>query len=348
MLKRVLVVGLGSIGKRHVRLVREIVPNVTVVGLSRQSLIELKKCGIDDCVTSIEEALKFRPQAAVIANPSSEHVRAALPLAEASVHLLIEKPISNTVAGVPQLIDVCRSRGNILLVGYNLRFMRSLQFFRETLQEKHIGKVLSVRAEIGQFLPTWRPGADYRQGVSARAELGGGVLLELSHEIDYLRWLFGEVEWVSAVQRRQSRLEIDVEDTAHLIFGFSSTPGDAALVGTLNMDFIRHDATRTCTAIGETGTLRWNALSGTVESFEPGREGWRLMYSEELPKEASYLAEWRHFLACISEGIAPAVSGADALAVLQTIEAARQSSAKETVTYISRDDKRPGGRGISI
>ena len=77
-----------------------------------------------------------------------------------------------------------------------------------------------LRCEIGQYLPLWRPGSDYRLGVSANRALGGGVLLELSHELDYLRWIFGDVDWVQASLERQSALEIDVEDTAHLLLSF--------------------------------------------------------------------------------------------------------------------------------
>ena len=99
----------------------------------------------------------------------------------------------------------------VLAIGYNLRFLSSLQKFKSILDDKIIGDVWSVRSEVGQFLPSWRPNSDYRKGVSAQYALGGGVLLELSHDIDYLRWIFGEVAWVQAVLAQQSDLEIDVE-----------------------------------------------------------------------------------------------------------------------------------------
>ena len=112
---------------------------------------------------------------------------------------------------------------------------------------------MSVRCEISHYLPSWRPECDYRQGVSGRGELSGGALLELSHEIDYLRWIFGEAVWVNATLSRQSRLEIDVEDTAHLVIGFAPDNGGRQLIASVNMDFIRHDNTRLCIAIGEKG-----------------------------------------------------------------------------------------------
>ena len=100
--------------------------------------------------------------------------------------------------GVDDLLGTVRARGVICQVGYNLRYLPSLSRFRDLINEGLVGGPLSVRCEIGQYLPNWRPDTDYRTGVTARSDLGGGVLLELSHEIDYLRWIFGEVEWVSS------------------------------------------------------------------------------------------------------------------------------------------------------
>ena len=324
MLERLLIVGLGSIGRRHARLARSLVPGTQIAVLRRADSGESEP-SIDRCFTSLAAALEFRPQAAVIAGPATHHVETASALARAGAHLLVEKPISDTNRGVTELIADCRSRGLTLMTGYNLRFLPSLRRFRELVAARRIGRVLSVRAEVGQFLPQWRPQSDYRQTVSAKASLGGGVLLEVSHEIDYLRWIFGEVSWVSAVLRKQSQLEIDVEDTAHLVLGFK---GDVAqpVVAALSMDFVRHDTTRMCTAIGETGSLRWNAIAGTVEVFEPGAAAWQCLSTDAPQRDESYVAQWRHFLECIASNISPAVSGEDGLQVVRIIEAARESS----------------------
>lgn len=215
----------------------------------------------------------------------------------------------------------------VLLTGYNLRFLPSLQTFRELLHANTIGTPISVRCEIGQYLPNWRPNLDYRHSVSAQRALGGGALLELSHELDYLRWIFGEVEWVSASLSRQSTLEIDVEDTAHLTLGFAGVDGAQTLVGTLNLDFIRHDTTRLCTAIGKSGSLRWNGLTGTVELYEAGANNWREIYKHQHVRDESYLAEWEHVLSCMQGTALPLITGTDGLQVLRIVKAARTASA---------------------
>lgn len=273
----------------------------------------------------MDESIKFAPHIAVIANPATFHMHTAQLLAEAGVHLLIEKPLSANVDGVQQLIDSCSAHKTTVLTGYNLRFLLSLQRFRDLLNIGSIGRVLSVRCEIGQYLPTWRPEIDYRQCVSAQRKLGGGALLELSHEIDYLRWIFGEVIWVNATLSQQSDLQIDVEDTAHLIMGFAAVSG-RQLIATVNLDFIRHDTTRLCTAIGEQGSLRWNGLTGVVEHFEIGAKEWHELFRHQQQRDDSYLAEWQHFLHCVNAKAKPLVSAEDGLKALQIIDAARHSS----------------------
>lgn len=338
MLERLLIVGLGSIGARHAKLARELLPNLEITVLRHGRCPEKDEYGIDYCVNSLSDALRHNPQAAVIANPATLHLETAIPLARAGVHLLMEKPIADATYGVAELIELCRLHRLVLMTGYNLRFLPSLLRFRELLREESVGRVLSVRAEIGQFLPTWRPNSDYRQNVSAKAALGGGVLLELSHDIDYLRWLFGEVQWVSAFQRKQSDLEIDVEDIAYLTLGFECSDRATALVASLNMDFLRHDTTRCCTVIGDKGSLRWNALTGTVDLFEPGAHAWQILFSHQHRRDESYSAQWRHFLNCISGTETPLVSGEDGLGVLRIIEAARRSSTRGAIEMVNNSD----------
>ena len=324
LISRILIIGLGSIGKRHLRLARELMPKADIRVMRHLATNEVPEYA-NGCFFNIEDSVAFAPQIAVIASPAPFHISAAQTLAEAGAHLLIEKPLSNSLNSISQLIQTCHKQGVVMSVGYNLRFFLSLQRFRKFLGDGIIGKVLSVRCEIGQYLPSWRESTDYRKGVSARHELGGGVLLELSHELDYLRWIFGEVEWVKATLSRQSRLEIDVEDTAHLTLGFLSDLDGHRLIGTVNLDFIRHDPIRLCLAIGEKGSLRWNGLMGVVELCEAGSIEWQELFRHLERRDESYMAEWLNFLESIEARETPMTDGADGLKVMEVIEAARQS-----------------------
>ena len=334
-INRILIAGLGSIGKRHLRLARELLPKADIRILRHHATSEVPEFS-NGCFFNIEEAIVFAPQIAVIASPAPFHIATAQYLAEAGVHLLIEKPLSAVLDGVTQLLETCQKQGTVLLTGYNLRFLPSLQRFRDLLGENVIGKVLSVRCEIGQYLPSWRPDSDYRQGESARHELGGGALLELSHELDYLHWIFGEVDWVKATLCRQSSLEIDVEDTVHLTLGFSPTTDGHQLIGTVNLDFVRHDTTRLCTAIGESGSLRWNGITGEVAMYEVGAKEWCELFSHPHQSDDSYRAEWKNFIACVTEHQMPLITGKDGLKVLQIIAASRNSAASGGLVSVTQ------------
>lgn len=327
MTQRVLIVGYGSIGQRHLRIVRETSPQSDVRVLRREP--GATAAGADGCFSSLDEALAFAPQVAIIANPAPFHVRVALALARRGCHLLVEKPLSDTPEGVSELLTAAEECGIVLQVAYNLRFSPSLRDFRKWVHSVRVGRILSIRCETGQHLETWRPGTDYRLGVSACRDLGGGVLLELSHELDYLRWIFGDIDWVGAWMGRQSALEINVEDTAHLLLGVRNNR--AALnacgpVASLSLDFLRRDTTRRCIAIGEVGSLAWDGITGSVKLLGGASSAEPEVLSAQPPvRDETYREQWWHFLSCIENKSSPLVGGSDGLAVLELVKAARQS-----------------------
>jgi len=323
---RVLIVGHGSIGKRHLRLARTLLPHADIRVLRRRGACPVPD-GANGCFTELSEALAFGPQVAVIANPAPFHLAAAGPLVRSGAHILVEKPLSSSFEGVAEFLTDARLRGRVVLVGYNLRYLPSLQKFRDLLAQNHVGRVLSVQCEVGQYLPSWRPGIDYRESVSARKELGGGVLLELSHELDYLRWIFGEVDSVAAALGQRSDLEIDVEDHAHLILGMGNRADGPQVIVSVNLDFFRRDPTRMCTVVGERGSLRWNGLTGTVEHFAASGNDWSKVYEYQAGRDETYQAEWKDFLSAVQEGMPVLVSGEDGLAVLRIVDAAFRSAA---------------------
>lgn len=320
--KRILLVGLGSIGQRHLRLLRYRHPDADIRVLRHRQVGDAPGFA-NGFFYDVGAALDFSPECAVIANPAPFHLAIARQLAEKGCHLLIEKPLSACSQGIIEFKEIVERSGVIVQVGYNLRFLPSLQEFRRLLNSEIVGQVFSVRCEIGQYLPSWRPGTDFKEGVSAQKDLGGGVLLELSHELDYLSWIFGNPSWVSAWTGQLSGLALMVEDTAHLTIGFA----DERRVAALNMDFSRHDTTRQCLAIGTAGTLRWNAITGTVERFSPTHDGWEVLYEHHPARDESYRKQWECFLQSIQSGIQPE-PGIDAGAVVvRMVEAAKMSAA---------------------
>lgn len=331
-IKKILIVGNGSIGRRHQSIARKFFPSADIRVLS-QSRLSNQTSDVNGLFHELEEAVHFGSQIAVIANPSNMHIEIAKILAKEGTHLLIEKPISNEIQGVEELLKICKNNKVTLLIGYNLRFLNSLNCFKRAIDQNIIGSVLSIRCEVGQYLPLWRTVKNYQDSVSAQRKLGGGVLLELSHEIDYLSWIFGEIEWVYSVISKYSNLEIDVEDCAYILMGFKKFFSQDQLIGNVTMDFIRHDTTRYCTAIGEAGTLRWDAINSKVALLESGETSWIDLFNAG-EENNSYEAEWRHFLEIVEINGAPIVSGFDALSTLKIIEAIKISSKKKKRIFI--------------
>lgn len=168
-----------------------------------------------------EEADALRPDIAFIANPTHLHIPASLACARTGAHLFLEKPIGHTREGLPELLDCVRSRGLTAYVAYNLRFHPVI----ETLKEMIAGKeVASVEVVCTSYLPDWRPGRNHLDAYSAKSAMGGGVLLDLSHELDYIDHIFGPVLSIQGEFGRRSDVTTDAEDFALLEVGTPSVP----------------------------------------------------------------------------------------------------------------------------
>jgi predicted dehydrogenase len=326
-IERVLVVGLGSIGRRHLALTRELLPDARILVLRRAPASDSPP-EADGVLTSLSDATAFAPQLSIVANPAPFHLPVAMALAQAGSHLLVEKPVAVTSEGVTELMTLTARCQLRLQIAYNLRFLKSLRCFREYVRSGRIGQVHSIRCEVGQYLPSWRLERDYRETVSAQRALGGGVLLELSHEIDYLRWIFGDVEWVQGTLLRQSQLEIDVEDSVHLMLGFVAPPGERQAVASVALDFIRRDTTRYCLAMGSEGSVRWDAISGKLVHYVTDTGEWLEVFSHLPERNETYKLQLENMINGIASGEEPLVGGADGLAVMNIIEAIRLSSSQ--------------------
>ena len=160
---------------------------------------------------------------------------------------------------------------------------------------------------------------------SSKKKLGGGVLLELSHEIDYLTWIFGEALSVNASLLKQTNLVNDVEDFANLLITSDCKFALKPLPISLQMDMYRHDFTRYCLAICEDGSLKWDGLSGKVELLRRGNRQPEILFAESTPHENTYLAQLGVLFGSMKNNDAPVATGKDGLAVLEVIEAARIS-----------------------
>lgn len=242
---RALVIGYGSIGARHARLLNEIGCEMAVV--SRRP-VDYPACFADVAVAVRE----LKPDYAVVANATSEHHQAVAELASAgfSGSLLIEKPVLDQVRELPT------SGFRQVFVAYNLRFHPIISRLHELVRDE---EVLTVNAYVGQYLPDWRPGSDYRLSYSASAARGGGVLRDLSHELDYLHWCFGGWRAVTALGGHVSRLEIDSDDAFTLTMRLDRCP-----IAVVQMSYLDRVVRRQITVNTARHTYSADLVAGTL------------------------------------------------------------------------------------
>lgn len=326
-----LVIGSGSIARRHMMNIRELFPSVRVGCVSASGrALNAEEVGIDTIVyESIELALLDSPMLAIVASPAPFHVKQTLQLVEAGVPVLVEKPLSNSMFEFAAEGGALLQYEDKIEVGYNLRYMPSAIKLKSLLDERFLGKIYNVIVEVGQYLPHWRPQSDYRENVSARKALGGGVLLELSHELDYLKWLFGKFSTAYCVSRNSGALEIDVEDHVDAILVNSN-----GLVANLHMDFLQRTPARTCKIIGEHGTLIWDLLCNRIVLFKERDVEIVLFNEPSYDRNQMYKDEFVHF-SKVARGLCqPFVNLKDALETLVLIDALKRSSASQEIVKI--------------
>lgn len=327
---RVLIVGRGSIGRRHYNLAKSLFPQATIAVFSISSdqddfpLMLHTKCEISE----------FKPEISVIANTADLHLEFAIFLAELNSHLFIEKPISINSVGIEILCGEIERRKLQVVVGYNLLYLPSLRLLHSLLADQSIGRILDVRVQVGQDLRTWRPDRDYRSTASASKQKGGGVLRELSHEISYVLSLFGAPTWIFAHLNKVSDLEIDVEDMAHILLGFKDD-GGGEFTAKIDLDFVRKDTVRNCTIIGTEGTLEWNGLTGEVHQ-DVGSQKQKIFGLGLTDSDVdTYRMEWEDFLFSINAKSKSENVLENAILTLRVIEACEESDSRECRVFLN-------------
>jgi predicted dehydrogenase len=289
---RFLIAGLGSIGRRHLRNLQALgQTDILLYRTHSASLPDSELEGIPE-FTGLAEALAQKPDAVIISNPTSAHISVALPASAAGCHLLIEKPISQDMAGMSELRANLARTGRQVLMGFHYRYHPVLCQVKTLLDSGQLGQPLSVHAHWGEYLPDWHPWEDYRRGYAARADLGGGVVLTLSHPLDYLRWLIGEVDAVSATLAHASLLELDVEDHADIALRFTR-----GCLGSVHLNYYQRPPAHWFEIITESGFIRWNNASGTAEIYSVARKDWQhLNPPVGFERNDLFLAEMAHFI----------------------------------------------------
>jgi predicted dehydrogenase len=333
---KALFIGLGGIGQRHLRNLCSIVEEglqVAAYRTRRQQIVLTDQLQVSEnesleekysvtCFGDLDEALAWGPSVAFICNPSNLHISVAMKAAEAGCHLLIEKPLSHDLVGTEELAALLEAKGKTALLAYQLRFHPLIKSVQEILKTKILGRIISVSAEVGEYLPGWHPYEDYRQMYASRRDQGGGVILSQIHEMDYLYSFFGMPKRLFAVGGHLSNLEIDVEDTASILMEFSVDGRDIPVH--LHQDYIQRPPSRGLRIIGDEGKVEVDFRALTLKLCHAG-ELIRNQTLSDFPRNQLFFDEMNHFLACTRGEEKPLISVRDGAQSLRMALAARES-----------------------
>lgn len=271
-----LVCGTGSIGLRHLKNLKYLGQNDIIVYSTGKSLMlgvkeEIKDFKVYD---NLKKALEEKPDVCMITNPTSMHIDVALKAAKAGCHLYIEKPLSNSLKDLDLLKKIVDEKKLTTLITYQFRYHPHIIKLKEIFNslENIYGKALYVTTEWSEYLPDWHPWEDYKQGYSARKDLGGGVLLTQIHPLNYLNYIFGEIKDVKINKIATNILNIEVDDIADLLLLFEN-----GMSGHIHIDFLQKPRVHTMKIITSKGRFEWDYhqnnlifinMQGNKEIFE--------------------------------------------------------------------------------
>jgi len=341
-----LIAGLGSIGRRHMR-------NLIALGERDIILYRTRKATMSDdeltgfpVETDLQEALnKHKPDAVIVANPTSMHLDVAIPAAEAGCAILLEKPISNSTERLDQLEAAVKKSGSKVLVAFQFRFHPGLMRAKQLISGGEIGRIISAHVHFGEYLPAWHPWEDYRKGYAARADMGGGVVLTQCHSLDYLPWLAGKVESVWGFTAKLSDLEVDVEDTAEIGLRFES-----GTLGNLHLDFNQQPPAHRFEIIGTKGSLKWDLSDGATRIYRSSPESlatstgmgiksggeWEAYpLPENWERNVMFLEQMKHFVAVVRGEVESVCTLEDGVCVQQLVNAIHKSNAEGRIVELN-------------
>ncbi|WP_445946102.1 Gfo/Idh/MocA family protein [Shewanella sp.] len=321
IVKKVAVIGLGNIATRHRSNLKKLYPEATLYVMSASGrAIEDKVSDCDGIVESINELILLKVDLVIVASPAPFHSQHSIPLIEAGIPVLIEKPVTTTLIDAYSIQLAADKYQTPVSIGYCLRYLPSAFKLKALLDDKILGTLYNVHIAIGQYLPDWRPSKDYRECVSANVNLGGGALFELSHELDYARWLLGPLSLQHAILRSSKELGLDVEDIVDVV----------ALTGcntvtTIHLDFLQRKAHRQCSFIGCKGRIDWDLIRN--ELILTTAQGKEILYSDpEWDKNQMYLAMIEDFVQMIGKNEHRCIELSEAIATVSLIEEIKQKA----------------------
>lgn len=302
---KVLIVGLGSIAKKHIEALRRLQPNCSIHAL-RSNL----KANIEDGVVNIYnlDELEIDFDFAIISNPTYLHYETIKCLAQKKIPLFIEKPALNSIENADELIELVEQNKVLNYVACNLRFHPCIIFLKENILKRN-KKINELNVYCGSYLPNWRPAVDFKKIYSANASMGGGVHLDLFHEIDYTVWLFGMPNKSKSTLKSGSSLNIDAIDYANYLFEYDT------FIANIILNYYRKKDKREIEILFDNETIKIDLIQNCIKDDN----GKTLFNAENFKIQESYLKQLKYFIDILKNDQKPFNSLKDSVEVLKIV-----------------------------
>ena len=324
-----LIAGLGSIGRRHLRHLLALGQKDILLYRTHQATLPDQELQDLPFETDLDKALAWKPDAVIVSNPTALHLDVAIPAVKAGCHLLLEKPVSHNLARLDELQAIAAENNMRILVGFQFRYHPGLRQVAQLLRTGELGQPLSARAHWGEYLPDWHPWEDYRQGYAARKDLGGGVILTLTHSFDYLNWLLGEVKALWCFAGKVSDLELDVEDTAEIGLRFEN-----GVIGSVHLNYTQRPPRHQLKIVCSQGTIRWDH-AGSLDVYDANTETWQhFPLPSDFERDELFRSQMAHFIEMVQGTAQPVCTLQDGICALELALAAHRSQQENRLMYL--------------
>lgn len=284
---KVLIVGLGSVAKKHTSALKKLDNSVQIIALRSGADVAPETDVIN--IFSFDEIEKYAPDFAIISNPTSKHKETIERLLRFKFPLFIEKPLHSDLC-LDSLIDLANSFCVPTYVACNLRFLDCIKYVKASLNSRLIENLNEVNVYCGSYLPDWRPGCDFRKIYSSNSEKGGGAHLDLIHELDYLYWFFGMPVKVTRVLKSNSTLRINSPDYANYILEYRN------FCASIILNYYRRDAKRHLELVFEDDTWNVDLLKNRIYQDD------KTIFMSEQRIQDTYYAQMDYFINSVLTG----------------------------------------------
>jgi len=319
------IIGFGSISKKHIQTLSEMLPKTKFIVKTAQIISETDPINeLDIQFTSkFETFLSAKQDITIIATAATNHKKDFQKIVSSFENILIEKPIASCMEDAKEIKRLSEKLNKNVSIGYNLRHTAGAQKVRALIKNSDIGEPISFSMTVGQCIEAWRPDRDYRFTVSAQKSLGGGVLRELSHELDLALLFFGQPSVLESKLYKAVYKDLDVEDTAQIRAKFS---GLSDIIGTINMDFTRPKKVRNVIVNFSAGSIHWDLLDGKIVKETQSKTEILLDTPDDINNSYKKM-----FQSIISRDKSHLCNIDEAIATIQLIECIEKNSPSESV-----------------